>query len=161
MDCNEFFHLSPTDAGFCCTFNLEDAVIPEDLPMYKVLKKFAIKEAGRVNSESASSLGYDLSPVAGRRMGLEVVMDAHSDLVSRRSVGDIFEGFVAAVTARREGVTVMERGFLVPPGHYTQVAISATNLDVEEGFREALEPMTRKCYFPDEHKLASFSRQEH
>lgn len=45
----------------------------------KLRTKSGQTQGRHLNEENAAELGFDLTPVAGRMMGLEVVMDAHSD----------------------------------------------------------------------------------
>jgi hypothetical protein len=87
----------------------------------------------------------------GSNMGLEVVLDAHSDVVEALSITRDFEGFTGLITDSGSFPLTFQKGFEIRPGHNNLVAVAATVIDADEDLRK-LEPITRKCLFPDETK---------
>ncbi len=50
----------------------------------------------------------------------------------------------------------MQDSILIPPGHETHLAISATPTSTSASLRNSLDPMRRQCYFRDEYHLMLF-----
>ena len=83
VDCREIFQTVATDEGLCCAFNAKD-----------VLKKSHYKDL-LLKMRGESKVKYnstDLSPKAGKRNGLKVILDAHYDKVTYGSVFDDVSG---------------------------------------------------------------------
>ncbi len=53
---------------------------------------------------------------AGRFMGLTVMLDAHTDILSEFSVTDDFEGFTAIVTPPTDFPLIYQQGFGIKSG---------------------------------------------
>jgi len=98
--------------------------------------------------ESYTSRG-EPNTQSGRNMGLEVVLDAHSDTVESFSISRDFEGFTVFVMDPGSFPLSNLKGFEVKSGHNKLVAVSAVKIDADDDLR-GLDPDTRKCLFPDE-----------
>ncbi len=55
---------------------------------------------------------------AGRFMGLSVILDAHTDILSEFSVTDDFDGFTAIVTPPTDFPLIYQRGFGIKSGKH-------------------------------------------
>ena len=85
----------------------------------------------------------------GKNMGLQLILDAHSDVVESFSVSRDFEGFTGLITDPGSFPLTDMRGFEVRPGHNNMVAVSAVQIGADDDLRD-LDPETRGCIFPDE-----------
>lgn len=116
------------------------------------------QEQSRQQQQSIKRPKLDMTPHPGYKLGLQVVLDMESHKAfTPRSNPSIYKGFKVAVTSRNDGLSVAESGFLVPPGHLTYVAISASKVDVEPSLRD-INAQDRQCYFDDEYDLNVFKK---
>ncbi len=87
----------------------------------------------------------------GRKKGLFLVLDAHSDKLASGSVDADFQGFTGLIHSSDSFPLVSEYGFQISPGSNNLVAMSAVKINAHPNIR-SLKPHKRNCRFPDENE---------
>ena len=154
MNCSSIFTTFPTDRGMCCSFNMKAADEIFTKSQYSSLVMQLQKEDLNASFDNSSRPDWYLSrneptTQSGKNMGLEIVLDAHSDVVESFSIGSDFEGFTGLITDPGSFPLTNLKGFEVKPGHNNLVAVSAVKIDADDDLKD-LKPETRKCLYPDE-----------
>ena len=154
VPCSGIFKTFPTDWGMCCSFNIKAAdEIFTRSQFSNLVKKLQTENANTSFENSTLPDWYtdhkEPSSRPGRNLGLQVFLDAHSDVVESFSVSRDFEGFTGLVTDPGSFPLSNLKGFEVKPGHNNLVAVTAVQVDADDDLRD-LKPETRKCLFPDE-----------
>ena len=154
VPCSGIFTTFPTDRGMCCSFNIKAAEDIFSESQFSALVKQL--QADDYNTSFENSILPDWynqnnEPTAqpGINMGLEVILDAHSNVVESFSINNDFEGFTGLITDPGDFPLTNLRGFNIKAGHYNLVAISAVSITGDDDF-ENLKPASRKCRYPDE-----------
>ncbi len=93
-----------------------------------------------------------LKPSSGRSRGLTVTLNAHRDNMGRFSYLSDFKDFKILVSTPGDFPLLLRRGFYVPVGHHTLVAITPTILDSDVSLYDVAQ-QDRKCLFPHENEL--------
>ena len=154
VPCEQVITKIQTDQGMCCAFNAMEA--------QKVYKKSSyVNYINTIRETNIDTPGTDkltdtklnMTTQSGRRNGLSVVLDAHLDTLIDASTQYDSYGFRAYVAPRFEFPWIRERGFIVRPGHVTDVKIRATKLTSARETVAAISPPDRNCYYEDEHEL--------
>ena len=154
INCSAIFTTFPTDRGMCCSFNIKAAdEIFTSSEFSKLVKELQADDSS-MSFDNSTLPEYYISgseprSQAGINLGLEVVLDAHSNLLESFSVSQDFEGFTGLINEPDSFPLSKQRGFQIKPGHYNLVAISAIRIDADDGLK-TLTPDARKCLFPDE-----------
>ena len=157
INCSSIFRTRPTDRGMCCSFNMEKA---EEI--------FKHSQYGdMISNMQLQDLSYsfegDQPPEwfvenkepksqAGRKKGLRLVLDAHSDRVSSGTISDNFRGFITVVDGKEKYPLTSRNSFTLSPGRENYIALSAFEIYADEGLK-SINPSKRNCYFPDESPL--------
>ena len=157
MNCSSIFRTRPTDRGMCCSFNME-----------KAEEVFKASQYGEMISSMQTQdvlLGFEGDDLPewylkneeprtqpGRKKGLRVVLDAHSDRVSSATISDNFRGFITVVDGKEKYPLTSRNSFTISPGRENYVALSAFEIYADESLR-TIKPKDRKCYFSDENPL--------
>jgi hypothetical protein len=143
----------------CCSFNFHDKppILESDVPMQKFFDFIGPKSVIPLTTETAPSKGLDLTPVSGKRKGLTLVLDSQSYRNSPRTANTDFYGFLVAATDQLDASSVLDKGFLVPAGQVSQVALSANAFVSDESLRDSMTPKDRGCYFNNEYSLDIFA----
>ena len=154
IPCSGIFTTFPTDWGMCCSFNMKAA--DEIFADSQFLSLVSQLQAEDISTSFENSTLPDWftsrnEPTAqpGKNMGLEVVLDAHSNIVESLSVSSDFEGLTGLITDSWSFPLSDLRGFHIETGHSNLVAISAVKIDADDDLKD-LNPATRKCLYPDE-----------
>ena len=97
----------------------------------------------------------------GKRRGLRMILDEHSNLASYSTVQNDFHGFKLFVGSPDEFPVMKDRSLLVQPGHENFIEASGYVIKSSPDIKN-LEPKKRNCYFQDEgdleyHKSYTFS----
>ena len=154
INCSAIFTTFPTDQGMCCAFNMKAAdKIFADSQYLASLTQLQAEDLS-LSFENTSLSDSDTKrnehkSQAGRNMGLEVILDAHSNLVESFSVSRDFEGFTGLITDSSSFPLTNQRGFEIRPGHNNLVAISAIQISANEDLK-ILKPEVRKCLYENE-----------
>ena len=157
MPCSQIFDMFPTDQGMCCTFNLDKAE--------KMFKDGNYKDLVQKMQKRDKSLSYDRkvhsyatreendSPTAeaGLSKGLQVILDAHSNLLAGGTVPGDFYGFYAIIDAKDQYPMTSRKSILLRPGHDNLVSMTATKItstDIND-----IKPSKRNCLFPGDKEM--------
>ena len=103
MPCSKVFEMVPTDQGMCCAFNLNKAEkMFKDGKFREMVQKLQLRDMNLSFDKVSSSLdkNIDLTTEAGISKGLQVILDAHSNLVAGGSVPGDFYGFYAIIESK-------------------------------------------------------------
>lgn len=155
--CNSIFQKRPTDKGLCCSFNMEKAE--------NILKDSKYREAVILRQMEDTNNGFEVgekpnwyiendepTPEAGRKKGLTLIVDGHSDRLSAATVSDNFRGFPIVVDDNDKFPMVALSELIARPGFESNIKVNAFHLDALDETRK-YGPDKRKCYFPDEYQL--------
>ena len=85
----------------------------------------------------------------GKRMGLKLILDAHSDVLESYSIRSDFQGFTGLITNPGSYILSDLKSFEIKPGHNNMVAVSAVLLDANDDVIN-INPIDRKCLFSNE-----------
>ena len=88
---------------------------------------------------------------AGRKEGLQLVLDGHRDKIASKSISDTFGGFHIVVDGKENFPFIARNGILVKTGQANEVVLRATRFDPDVRIKTEVPPLKRNCYFPDEH----------
>ena len=88
----------------------------------------------------------------GRKAGLRLVLDSHTDKVASGSISDDFRGFDVVIDGKDKYPFTSKNGILVKSGQRNEVAISATRFEADDKIRR-INSTKRNCYFSDEYTL--------
>ena len=91
-------------------------------------------------------------PEAGRKKGLTLIFDGHTDQISSGSVSDNFRGFPIIVDDNDKFPLSAVSELIARPGFESNVRVNAFHLESLNETRK-YGPEKRKCYFPDEYEL--------
>ena len=154
VPCSKIFKKVATDSGICCAFNMKEADELFVKSKYRTLVKGIQEEERKLafkpkvpfdwyekNSEPKSQ--------AGIKMGLSVVLDAHTDFIEDFSMNSDFQGFTAMVLSPGDFPLTNLNDFEIMPGHNNLVALTAMKVKSDSTIRSII-PEARKCYFEDE-----------
>ena len=154
MPCSAIFQTFPTDRGLCCIFNIKSAnEIFVDSEYSELLLELqgTDKEGAfeKISMPDSYIQNKEPNTQIGRNMGLQLILDAHSDSVESVSVASEFEGFTGLITNSESFPLTGLSGFGVKAGHTNLIAVSAQLIEADEDLR-SLKPKARKCLFSDE-----------
>ena len=157
ISCNAIFQKRPTDRGLCCSFNIESAE--------NVFKESKYKQAITSRQTEDTQNGFDTGekpnwyirneepvPEAGRKKGLTLIIDGHTDKVASGTVSDNFRGFPIVVDDNDKFPLTALSELIGRPGFESNIKISAVHLEALNETRK-YGPDKRNCYFPDEYDL--------
>ena len=88
---------------------------------------------------------------AGRSKGLQVILDAHSNLLAGGTVAEDFDGFYAIIDSKDQYPMTTRKSVLLRPGHNNFVSMSATKITSNNIYD--IEPPKRNCFFPADRKM--------
>ena len=163
MPCASIFSVFPTDRGMCCSFNKKNA---DEIFSGKMYTTEFLKNRGddRALSFQNTTLmkwyigEQEPQTEVGLNKGLEVVLDAHNDLLSPGTVSSDFQGLIAMIDSKGSFPMITQKGFVVKPGHYTAVALSATQISANQNII-SIHPTKRKCYFEIENQILQLHKE--
>ena len=157
ISCNSIFQKRPTDRGLCCSFNMEKAE--------NIFKDSKYKDAISMRQVDDIQHGFDDGekpkwytetnepiPEAGRKKGLTLIFDGHTDKISSGTVSDNFQGFPIIVDDNDKFPLSSVSELIARPGYESNVRVNAFHLESLNETRK-YGPDKRHCYFPDEYEL--------
>ena len=155
LPCSELFKSFPTDSGMCCSFNMKQAnELFKDKQYQKLIKlmqtndkKYALMKDNNVENWNNNPI-----PQEGQDKGLELILDAHRDIVSGGTVMEDFEGFFAIIDSNEQFPMVKRKSILIRPGHNNFVGMKATKVTANENIRSIIT-QKRNCLFHDEMRM--------
>ena len=157
ISCNAIFNQRPTDQGMCCSFNMEKA----DQILKKSRYSEAISEMQYNDAESAFETKHrprwyidnnEPYPQVGRRKGLMLVIDGHSNQISAGTVKENFNGFITLVDDNDKFPLLSHTSLISRPGHESNIKVDAIQVESRQETRK-YDPKRRNCYFSDEYEL--------
>ena len=104
--CSELFSAFPTNQGMCCSFNMKKANEMFQASQYQEIldnmqsldkNQSFVKDVDEQNEKVEESWNKKPISQTGRKKGLQVVLDAHSDYLSGGTVPKDFDGFHASL----------------------------------------------------------------
>ena len=163
VPCSKVFDTFPTDQGMCCTFNINKAEEMFTKGKYNDMVNFMQVRDRNMSFDRNSSMPIpwrehsvqdNIEPIseAGRSKGLQVILDAHSNLLAGGTVPEDFDGFYAIIDSSDQYPMTTRKSVLLRPGHNNFVSMSATKITSNEGIK-GIKPQLRTCYFSDEKKM--------
>lgn len=157
ISCAAIFQKRPTDRGMCCSFNMKKAE--------KILKSSKYTKAISLRQVEEAKMGFEDSnlpsyynknqeplPEPGRDKGLTLVVDRHSEKLSRGTVMDNFQGFVTIIDDNSKYPMASVNSLIAIPGYENYVKVNAIHMEANKEIQK-YSPKERKCYFPEEFKL--------
>ena len=154
IPCFELFKAFPTDSGMCCSFNMKKA--EEMFKANQYQKMVTLMQANDKNKslKTANDLNWSYNPIPqeGQDKGLELILDAHKDIVSGGTVMEDFEGFFAIIDSNEQFPMVKRKSILIRPGHNNFVGMKATKVSANENIRGIIT-QKRNCLFHDEMRM--------
>ena len=162
VPCSNVFDTFPTDQGMCCTFNINKAEEMFTKGRYTDMVQFMQQRDRNSSYDRNSSMkmswqeGPGREPIseAGRSKGLQVILDAHSNLLAGGTVPEDFDGFYAIIDSTDQYPMTTRKSVLLRPGHNNFVSMSAKKITTNdvEGIK-GIKPQLRNCYFSDDKKM--------
>ena len=157
VSCNAIFQKRPTDQGICCSFNMqkaENVLKPSNYTKAILSGQRDEKDFGFENGQKPEWYlkSEEPTPEAGRKRGLTLVVDRHSNRLSPASVTDNFYGFVTIVDEKNKYPMASLSSLMARPGFENNIDVSALQLQGKNEIRK-YKPNKRNCYFEDEYKL--------
>ena len=138
VNCSELFTRVATDTGMCCALNVEDSLQESE---YQALIKELQNETRKRKVESQE----------GRRNGLKLTMDLHSNMVSFGTLDQQYSAFNLFIGRPAQFPMMRDKSIQLQPGREHFIDLSATVVSTN-GIRDIL-PEARDCFFSDEGDL--------
>jgi hypothetical protein len=156
IPCSQIFVTFPTDIGVCCSFNMKAAdeiLVGETYT--KLIKQLQDQDNLLSFEKDQLSESYtekqEPKTQPGKGKGLNVILDAHSDLFSGGSVNGDTNGFIGLIHPKGSFPITSSGGFDIRPGHNNLVSVSATVVNADDSIRN-VDPVDRNCLFEDENE---------
>ena len=143
INCSELFTRVATDTGMCCALNVEDSLRESE---YSALIKDLQGETRIRKVESQE----------GRKNGLRLTLDLHSNKVSFGSLDQQYSAFNLFIGRPAQFPMMRDKSIQLQPGREHFVDLSATVVSTN-GIRDIL-PEARECFFTDEGDLEFYKR---
>ena len=154
VPCSGIFTTFPTDVGMCCSFNMKaaDKIFADSL--FSTMVQQLQAEDYNTSFENGTLPDWytnksEPKSQRGINLGLEVILDGHSDHVEALSIDTDFGGFNGIVTDPRSFPLTKIGGFNIKAGHNNLIALSASRIEADDNLK-LLQPSARKCLYPDE-----------
>jgi len=157
--CAAIFLTVPTDSGICCSFNVAAAKDIFTNSLYaQTITNLQMNDRNKTFRKELVDQQpvIDLSSKAGTNMGLEVTLDAHTDLMDAFSIQSNFDSFTVLVLSPTDFPLTNQRGFRVKRGFHNIVAMSGTIISADDSLR-SVTPENRGCLFADEYPLKLYN----
>ena len=152
--CSDVFKAFPTDVGMCCSFNMKKTEEMFKASQYQKL----VNQLQTTDKTKSLKKGTDGGrnnipiPQEGRDKGLELILDAHKDIVSGGTVMEDFDGFFAIIDSNEQFPMNKRKSVLIRPGHNNFVAMEATKVSATQDIR-SIPKLKRNCLFHDEMRM--------
>ena len=146
MDCQELFETVPTDSGMCCAFNMKKSL--KQSRYSDLVKKMQKIDNTIMNRKTDTEESQKMVKI-GKRNGLRLVLDQHSNKVSFGTVAQDYNGFQVFIGTPEEFPLMKDRSILVQPGYENFIEVSGYVVGSAPDVHN-LAPEDRKCFFADE-----------
>ena len=142
VNCSDYFTRVPTDMGMCCALNVKDSLrTSEYRDLVKELQRN--KAMQKVKSQE------------GRRNGLKLTLDLHSNTVSLGTLDQQQNAFKMFIGEPAQFPMMRDKSVNLEPGREHFVDLSATVVTTKE--IRKISPEARGCFFTDEGDLEFYS----
>ena len=148
-DCSSLFEMVPTDSGICCAFNKKNVLRESE---YSSLVKNMQEENKKVAGKAGIKKDRLRMVKTGKRKGLRMVLDEHSNQATFSTVQNDFYGFKLFVGSPDEFPALKDRSLLVQPGHENFIEAAGYVVKSSSDIKK-LDSTARNCYFQDEGNL--------
>ena len=138
INCSHLFRRVPTDIGMCCALNTVDSL--RESEYHDLIKKM------QGDMETT-----DIESKVGRRNGLRLTLDLHSNTVSFGTLDEDYDAFKVFIGQPAEFPMMKERGIQIQPGREHFVELSARVVSTKA--IQEIDPEARDCFFRDEGSL--------
>ena len=154
ISCGAIFTPNPTDQGMCCSFNLKAADdIYYDEKYAKIIADLQAADASAAFADKDKPNWYvsasEPTSIPGRKKGLFLILDAHTDQFTTTSQLNDFDGFRGLVSPSGSFPLMAQEGFEIAPGHVNAISISGIKVDADDDMKD-LDVSERKCLFAHE-----------
>ena len=112
MDCSSLFTRVPTDSGMCCALNWQNTLRTSE---YKTL----------VESMQGSTANHTMLSQSGKKGGLRLLLDLHSNRVSFGTLNQDFNAFKVFIGEPAEFPVIKKRSVKLQPGREHFVELNA------------------------------------
>ena len=152
--CSELFKAFPTDVGMCCSFNMKKAEEMFKASQYQKMVNLmqTMDKSKSLKKSNNGDWNNNPIPQEGRDKGLELILDAHKDIVSSGTVMEDFDGFFAIIDSNEQFPMVKRKSVLIRPGHNNFVTMKATKVSATKNIR-SIPKHKRNCLFHDEMRM--------
>ena len=154
MPCSKVFDTFPTDQGMCCTFNMDKAEkMFKDGKYREMVQKMQKRDKHLSFDKKSWSMEKKLvfTSETGISKGLQVILDAHSNLLAGGTVAGDFDGFFGIIDSKDQYPMTSRKSILIKPGQNTLVSMSATKITSDD--IGDIDPKLRNCLFPDDKEM--------
>ena len=154
ISCAAIFSPYPTDQGMCCSFNMKAADdIYHSGPYLKIITDLQYAAAAAAFANISKPDWYlrssEPSSIPGRKKGLFLILDAHTDMFSSSSQDNDFDGFFGLINPSGTFPLMSLEGFEIKSGHLNAVALTATRVDADYQMKD-MDINDRRCLFSSE-----------
>ena len=164
IPCHKIFMKVTTDQGICCAFNMEEAdKIFVESTYTTIIKNFQ-REEDKFAFKSTKFSGWEWylqnkepKSQSGNKMGLTVILDAHTDLISEYTISTDYKEITAAIIPPGDFPLTSQNPIKIKPGHSNMIALVATH-KLSDPAIKTIDPVKRKCYFRDETNFIKFHK---
>ena len=120
MDCSNLFTRVPTDSGMCCALNWQNTLRTSE---YKTL----------VESMQGSTANHTMPSQSGKKGGLRLLLDLHSNRVSFGTLNQDFNAFKVFIGEPAEFPVIKKRSLKLQPGreHFVELKAQVGNIKYE------------------------------
>ena len=143
VNCSNLFKRVPTDTGMCCALNNVDSLEDSEY------KDLVHKHQGDTKTQTVNS-------TVGRRNGLRLTLDLHSNLVSFGTLGQEYDAFNVFIGQPEEFPMIKEKSLQLQPGREHFIDLSARVVSTKD--IKNIAPEARECYFNDEGDLEFYEK---
>ena len=139
VNCSDLFTKVPTDSGMCCAINSVDSL--KSSTYQRLVKELQGEMMTKTHVKSE----------VGRRNGLRLTLDLHSNSVSFGTLDQDYEAFNVFIGQPAEFPMMKERGLQVEAGREHFIDLSAVVVSTND--IKDITPEARDCFFDDEGDL--------
>ena len=143
VNCSDFFKRVPTDIGMCCALNTMDS-----------LRESEYHDLIRNLQDDHETM--DVESKVGRRNGLRLSLDFHSNAVSFGTLEEDYDAFKVFIGQAAEFPMMKEKSIQLEPGREHFVQLSARVVSTKD--IEDIDPEARECFFSNEGNLDFYKK---
>ncbi len=156
IPCSAIFTTFPTDQGMCCSFNMKaaDEIYVQSAYRDKLQTlQTTDKKTSFISSTVPSYYVDNNEPktIPGKKKGLILMLDAHSNWLEPGSIDGNLGGFSAFVESSGSFPLMSQGGLSIKPGYNNIITLTSSILNADESMR-SLDKQARVCLFTEENE---------